>query len=1186
MAKLSEDKINFVFTAESSELQQEIHKTTKRISDLTEEHKDLLAQQAAMKRARMTETKEYRALTRQIKEKAAAIKDEKQKLDSLHKELGVNAMTMAQLRKEAKHLQKQLDNTSKALNPEAYKEIETRLQCVKDRMKELSSTASQVSTSMGGGGGFWQNFMKSGIDAGGLKTMLLGSGTFAVFAMFFEQIAKMGKDIFQKAKLFYDFSIEIEEARRLTREFIGVEGQQLTELSSSISAISKQTGHEYKEVLNSVDTLINQYGITWQQAIDVIKDGIQAGADENGTFFSQIQQYAPAFRDAGVEVQDLVALITQTRSGIFNEQGMALIQTATERIRRFSTQTQKALDGIGIDSQKLAEDLASGDKSIVQAIQLISQRITELPENSQQVGEVLKNVFGKTASNEGMKMIETIASITTNMDELKNVTGEYGRLEREQIEVKEKLNQKMTELFGIGQGGFKELTAKAEIFIVKGLLKILGYMEKAYDELGAVRAFVEILRYAFLNLFSVVELGFNLIIDSAKGTIKFFRAFAEILEGIFTLDFSKIEKGFADYGNAVVNTFKEAVGDAMKFGEDWGDHFVDGVNRVFKKKKVETNELPEVTVTGRRKKKTPPPDPDATPSRPGSSRSGSNTLEREQQKADQEEIKQFNKARQEEVEAENRAYQQRINNLRLMLTNKQLSQERYNLLEQAAGVQHTTKILAIETDYARKAEEIALHDAEKKTELQASQNRNVENAQQKSFDAQLAAQKAFLDSMQKMQSITSSNRKTKDLDKLKADMDAQLLVLDGYYQASLEYARQNNLNLLDVEKAYQEARQAIIDSYAQKEKKLQDDNAAHRLQIREKYGLASQQEIFNAELEQLKAHLQEEEITQEEYENAVAKMKRDKWKESFDYYHQLFGDAVSALQDAELANVDAKYDAEIEAARQAGKDTTDLENKKANEQLKIQKKYADVNFAIKASQIIADTATSIMKAFADLGPIAGAVAAALMGVTGAAQLAAANAERQKVKRMTLKGASATGEAGGARVATGLEEGGSIDVERRQDGKKFHALYEPRRRGFIDHPTVIVGEGPEGKSREWVASNDAVNNPTLSPLIDALDRAQRAKSIRTFDLRRWVMARFPGKDSGGFIDNKQQSSVNYAATASQPSQATQQPDNKLLSQLTTLLQKINDEGIPAYVLLSDLEDKQQLRNRARNIARKP
>ncbi len=62
----------------------------------------------------------------------------------------------------------------------------------------------------------------------------------------------------------------------------------------------------------------------------------------------------------------------------------------------------------------------------------------------------------------------------------------------------------------------------------------------------------------------------------------------------------------------------------------------------------------------------------------------------------------------------------------------------------------------------------------------------------------------------------------------------------------------------------------------------------------------------------------------------------------------------------EMANVDAKYDAEIEAARNAGKDTTDIEKKKADEKRR-QKKYADVNFAIKASQIIADTAVSIMK---------------------------------------------------------------------------------------------------------------------------------------------------------------------------------------------------------------------------------
>ena len=42
-------------------------------------------------------------------------------------------------------------------------------------------------------------------------------------------------------------------------------------------------------------------------------------------------------------------------------------------------------------------------------------------------------------------------------------------------------------------------------------------------------------------------------------------------------------------------------------------------------------------------------------------------------------------------------------------------------------------------------------------------------------------------------------------------------------------------------------------------------------------------------------------------------------------------------------NVDAKYDAEIEAAQGNADQVEKLEKQKANEKLKIQKKYADVN---------------------------------------------------------------------------------------------------------------------------------------------------------------------------------------------------------------------------------------------------
>ena len=232
-----------------------------------------------------------------------------------------------------------------------------------------------------------------------------------------------------------------------------------------------------------------------------------------------------------------------------------------------------------------------------------------------------------------------------------------------------------------------------------------------------------------------------------------------------------------------------------------------------------------------------------------------------------------------------------------------------------------------------------------------------------------------------------------------------------------------------------------------------------------------------------------------------------------------------------------------------------------------------MNFAIQASQIIASTAAAIAKTFAELGFPAGIPAAALMAVTGSAQLASALAERNKVKKMTMQGA-ASSSSSGARVATGLESGGSIDIERKQDGKMFHADYDPDRRGFIDKPTVIVGEGGYGHSKEWVASNAAVENPTIAPFIDIIERAG---TIRTLDMNKFLVQQAQGRASGGYIPSN-------SVTASTPLTPDTQKD-ELIRRLTNVLDRLSEEGIPASVTLDDFDRKQQLRNRARKFASK-
>ena len=244
--------------------------------------------------------------------------------------------------------------------------------------------------------------------------------------------------------------------------------------------------------------------------------------------------------------------------------------------------------------------------------------------------------------------------------------------------------------------------------------------------------------------------------------------------------------------------------------------------------------------------------------------------------------------------------------------------------------------------------------------------------------------------------------------------------------------------------------------------------------------------------------------------------------------------------------------------------------------LNVQKKYADINFAIKVSQIIADTAVSVMKAYADLGPIAGAIAAAVVSATGAIQIAAANAERNKVKSMTASGSSSGVSSGIYTRVPGKQSGGYIDVTRAQDGKEFHAVYDPKRRGFIDKPTVIVGEGPAGSSKEWVASNEAVKNPTIAPILSILDQAQQAGTIRTLDLNKYLQAQAIGRQSGGEIQT---------ATVLSP---TVQPDlglSRSIKELNDTLLLLKKDGLPAYTLLDDFDKARKLQERSRKIGSK-
>lgn len=214
----------------------------------------------------------------------------------------------------------------------------------------------------------------------------------------------------------------------------------------------------------------------------------------------------------------------------------------------------------------------------------------------------------------------------------------------------------------------------------------------------------------------------------------------------------------------------------------------------------------------------------------------------------------------------------------------------------------------------------------------------------------------------------------------------------------------------------------------------------------------------------------------------------------------------------------------------------------------------------------------------------GASAAARTAIIGGLIMAGLTAAKSALKGLLSKKGGSVGSQSAQNTSytrvPGRQSGGKLDVTRAQDGKFFPATdYDPTRRGFVDRPTVIVGEGPAGRSREWIASNDAVSNPTVAPFLNILDQAQQAGTIRTLDLNQVIRARMAGFSAGGSVSTLPSGGGAPVAPAADDKVET------AISRLCDVIDRLEEEGLPAYTLLDEFDRARKLKERSRKIGSK-
>ena len=263
-------------------------------------------------------------------------------------------------------------------NGEVGKELNKQLEIMKGRILDGKRELQEIGKELQGGNGKFGQFgsiidgigQKMGINANitelltsrtALLTGAIGAGTTAVVAA---------------TKAWADYNAEIAKQQQITTVTTGLKGDDADRMTAAARALSKTYNVDFREAINAANTLMSQFGKTGDESIQLLRDGMQGMIMGDGSkLLSMIQQYAPAFRDAGVSASQLVAVIHNSEGGIFTDQNMNAIVMGIKNIRLMTKSTSDALAQLGIDGKAMTKSLNDGTLTIFDALKQVAAQL-------------------------------------------------------------------------------------------------------------------------------------------------------------------------------------------------------------------------------------------------------------------------------------------------------------------------------------------------------------------------------------------------------------------------------------------------------------------------------------------------------------------------------------------------------------------------------------------------------------------------------------------------------------------------------------------------------------------------------------------------------------------------------------------------------------------------------------------
>ncbi|MBS5961235.1 MAG: phage tail tape measure protein [Enterococcus gallinarum] len=190
-------------------------------------------------------------------------------------------------------------------------------------------------------------------------------------------------------------------------ELRNASAETITDMTKKFLAIETTLGSDMTETMRGVNSLMEQYGLSGEEAMDLIAKAGQNGLDKTDELGDNLAEYVTNFKDAGYSAEDMFAILeTGLDSGAYN------LDKVNDLVKEFGNRlvggdVQSAVENLGGNFVNLYKQIQDGNLSSKDAFQLLAGEINNLS-SDQEKAAAIAAIFGSQGEDAGIKVVESM----------------------------------------------------------------------------------------------------------------------------------------------------------------------------------------------------------------------------------------------------------------------------------------------------------------------------------------------------------------------------------------------------------------------------------------------------------------------------------------------------------------------------------------------------------------------------------------------------------------------------------------------------------------------------------------------------------------------------------------------------------------------------------------------------------